>query len=189
MKYCVALPPKGPPGFRLQRSTHFLPDSPLTGSSKRSGHSQTPSCAPRPRPKLLSRVQSFMSGEEKISISWSRAWASTRIQTLRSAPQNIFGSRASLSSVSTGLPSYFVKVSPLSSLQARLWIWLAAAEVYIATTASLPKPALPLRSTAELPLNIIPRPSGSITASGRCSQWIRSRLTECPHERFCHFEP
>ncbi len=39
-------------------------------------------------------------------------------------------------------------VRPLSWLTARLCIWLTPADVYMATTASLPNPALPLRSMA-----------------------------------------
>ena len=80
------------------------------------------------------------------------------------------------------------KVSPPSVLHARLCIWLVPAEVYSATTASLPKPALPVLSMAALPLNTVPNPLGSI-AAGWCSQCTRSRLVLCPQVMFCHFDP
>ena len=58
----------------------------------------------------------------------------------------------------------------------------------MASTASLPNPALFSVSTALLPLNTVPNPSGSI-AAGRCSQFIRSLDDEWPHVMFCHFDP
>src|SRR5690606_39925002 len=52
-KYCVAEPVFGPPGFILTKSTHFLPSDVWNGN--RSGHSQTPPCAPTPSPNSLKR--------------------------------------------------------------------------------------------------------------------------------------
>lgn len=80
------------------------------------------------------------------------------------------------------------KVAPPSLLEARLCIWLVPAEVYMATTASLPNPAVFSLSTAQLPLNTEPRPLGLI-AKGKCCQCTRSVDTEWPQVMFCHFEP
>ena len=87
-----------------------------------------------------------------------------------------------------GLPLYLVKVRPLSVLYAKLWHCpINSAEVYIAMTASLPKPAVLFASTTAEPEKIVPSTSGSI-AIGSWVQWIRSLLDECAQVMFCHIE-
>ena len=115
-KYWAALPPNGPPGLMLHTSTHFFSSVPATLSWNMSGHSHTPSCAPMPLPKRLASFQFFRSGEVKMSISFSKAWASSMTHCPVRSSQNILGSRASVSSVTMGLPGYLVKVLPPSVL-------------------------------------------------------------------------
>src|ERR1700761_1031873 len=63
VKYCVAEPPAGPPGLMLTINTHsFLPSAAVKGN--RSGHSQTPPCAPKCSPNSLSLVQLLRSLDE-----------------------------------------------------------------------------------------------------------------------------
>jgi len=106
----------------LQMSTQRFSLVPSTGSSTRSGHSQTPPCAPCFWPKLLSYFQSLRLAEDHICISCPTASIIT--QCLPGAYQNTFGSRKSRAvEVITGLPSYLVKVFPPSVLYAILCIW------------------------------------------------------------------
>ena len=100
----------------LQTSTHFFTFVFATGSSNRSGHSQTPSCAPNPLPNELCKVHVFKSGEVKTNISCSKAWANTKVHCLVSLFHHMFGSLASLSKGNTGLPSYVLNLYPPSVL-------------------------------------------------------------------------